>query len=25
VVRDGPVKLTGPIGRIIQLFRRDES
>jgi putative transcriptional regulator len=24
VVRDGPVKLTGPIGRIIQLFRRDE-
>jgi putative transcriptional regulator len=25
LVRDGPVKLTGPIGRIIQLFRRDES
>ncbi len=24
VVRDGPVKLTGPIGRFVQMFRRDE-
>lgn len=24
VVRDGPVKLTGPIGRFVQIFRRDE-
>jgi putative transcriptional regulator len=25
VVRDGPVKLTGPLGSFVQLFRRDES
>ena len=24
VVRDGPVKLTGPIGRFVQIFRREE-